>query len=214
MFTLPTLQDKLFIGTTYSDDNYASINRSKGFVNESGFFYLIEGFRKITFDTLNNILAHENDTDWLKIDSLIQPILYNFRHYLELILKDTTRYYKLLNDEVYADEVGFKPGHSLKVLWDELKPYLVRQYRHDDSNQDDLQAVETLILELDGVDEGSFAFRYPFKRTKSERGAIVYSVQPMTIDLLNLKDVMEKIAYFFDSINMHAAELLDIKLTV
>ena len=209
----PDISDKLFIdGDNTTGYTYASVNRSKGHLNEVGHFYIIEGYREATNLLLEKIVQ-SNDNDWLKIDSLIFPLLFNFRHYLEVILKDTLRYYRLYKREVFSNETGFVKEHSLTKLWSELKPYLEKNYEHVDTIQTDLQAVENLLAEFDSVDKASFSFRYSFQSSKNANGEIAYSVPAMTIDLINLKSTIRKMQNYFEGVNWHIAVLLDEAMT-
>jgi hypothetical protein len=210
----PNISDMLFKdGDNSTGYSYASINRSKGHLNEVGLFYIIEGYREATNLLLDKVVESENN-DWLKIDSLIFPMLFNFRHYLEVIIKDTIRYYKLYNQEIFSDETGFVKEHSLTKLWGELRPYLKSTYENVETNETDLQAVENLLTEFDTIDKGSFSFRYSFEGKKKPNAEIVYSVAPMTIDLENIQTTIKKMQNYFEGINWHIAALLDEALTI
>ncbi|MBS1641596.1 MAG: hypothetical protein JSR11_03875 [Bacteroidetes bacterium] len=204
----PNISDKLFLevdtSTSYS---YASINRSKGHLNELGLFYIIEGYREATNLLLEKI--GEPEKDWLKVDSLIYPLLFNFRHYLEVIIKDTLRYYRLYKREIFSNETGFVKEHSLTKLWQELEPYLKECYSHVDKIETDLKAVENLLIEFDSVDKGSYTFRYSFEGSKKNNTDIVYSIGSLTINLENIHNTIRKMQNFFEGINLHIAALLD-----
>ena len=209
----PNISDKLFIdGDNTTGFTYASVNRSKGHLNEVGLLYIIEGYRETTNLLLEKIVE-ANDNDWLKIDSLIYPLLFNFRHYLEVIIKDTIRYHRIYKREIFSNETGFVKEHSLIKLWNELKPYLQENYAHIDTNQTDLKAVENLLTEFNTIDNGSYSFRYPFEGSKNPNTEIVYSVGTMTIDLNNLQTTIKKIQIYFEGVNWHIAALLDEALT-
>lgn len=204
----PKLQDRLFIESTGLNYDYASINRRKGTRNELALFYLIEGYREASFVLIEELLNNHNQ-DWLKIDSFIYPVIFNFRHYLEIIIKDTLRYYRLINNEVLNDQIGFKNTHSLKTLWSELKPYLEQTYSAEVNLKDDLLAVEQLIDEIEEKDKGSFSFRYPYEGSKKIETPVQFTLPSMTIEIENLKLVMKKLSNFFEGINHHAAVILD-----
>lgn len=200
----PQPGDKFFVPGDDYNRTYASINRAKGLNNEMTSSYIIDGYRECSLFLLDGILASE---DWAKIDSWIYPILFNFRHYLEAIMKDILRYHRIINREIGNDKVGFKSEHSLRKLWLELKPYLMSTY--DSTDETEMMAVEDLIKELEESDGGSFTFRYPFKTAKDKNAPIVFNTSAKTIDLDNLKQSFEKCMYFFDSIHLHAAAILD-----
>ncbi len=209
----PNITDKLFLDddspTSYSK---ASINHSKGHLNELGLFYIIEGYREATNLLLAKII--EADKEWLKIDSLIYPLLFIFRHYLEVIIKDTIRYYRLYKKEVFSNETGFVNEHSLLKLWQQLQPYLKETYANVDTTETDLKAVENLLIEFDTVDKGSFAFRYSFEGSKKPNANIVYSIGTLTIDLENIHNTIIKMQNYFEGVNWHIAARLEDSLAL
>ena len=91
----PDINDTVFLEADGVGHNYASINRGKGIRNESGMFFIIEGYREASFYLLDELIKNHNQ-DWLKIDSIIYPVLFSFRHYLEVVMKDTLRYHRMI----------------------------------------------------------------------------------------------------------------------
>ncbi|NJK82897.1 MAG: hypothetical protein HC912_02865 [Saprospiraceae bacterium] len=208
-----TVNDKLFIPQTGLDKTYSSINRVVGGNNDHSIFLIIQGYKEASFELINNLL---NDTkiDWLKLDSKIYPLVFLFRHYLEMILKDTIRYESLISQKNYSDEVGFPPSHSLIELWKELKPSIQKRYtfygedlKRDCEKNDGI--VEKLLTEIEDLDSGSYAFRYPFDRPTKTNKQIRYSLPSMTIDILNLKNVMQDLSDYLEGINEQAKVTLD-----
>lgn len=115
-------------------------------------------------------------------DFLVYPIVFCYRHYVELTLK---RLHKIIAD---ADEVN-RPelwGHDLKKMWDTILVDI--NGRLDSNEREALDAASELIAELDGADRKSQTFRYgqtiPFGR----------------VDLSHLKRVMAKLATFLDAL--------------
>lgn len=162
--------DKLFLPKTGLEKDYSSINRVNDGNNDHQFFLIIEGYKNSAFELLDNLIGKE-DVDWLNLDSKIFPIIFIFRQYLELILKQTLRFEKLIKEEIQSDELGFKRIHSLEELWNELKPNIQSRYKkYDQKTQDELfekdVIIDNIILEFENLDGGSFAFRYPFKGRK------------------------------------------------
>lgn len=200
--------DKLFIPKTGLDKDYSSINRLTDGNNDHQFFLMIEGYKDSAFELLENLIV-KKDIDWLSLDSKIFPIIFIFRQFLELILKQTLRFEKLIKKEIKSDELGFNTTHSLQDLWKDLKPIVQSRYKnYDQKTQDELfekdGIIDNLILELESLDSGSFAFRYPFEKPKKGSKKITYSLPEMTIDLKNLKDKMEKLTFYFEGINEQA----------
>jgi len=116
----------------------------------------------------NAIASHKQDLFFF-------PILYNYRHAAEIILKDLIlETEKLIELEVRIGKLDanlareredvmrnlFKNGHILKALLDEFKARFSKV--SDESIPDDItEAIE----KLHGVDPNGEHFRYPFSRS-------------------------------------------------
>lgn len=212
IYEAPKKGDVLFLPDSGGEKTYASINRIKGPNHDHPNFLISDGYRNATQILLANIMDTPN-RDWLAIDSLIYPILFNFRHYLEITIKATTRNYHIMTPGQYADDVGFISEHSLIKIWNVLKPHLTESYGDERSGIATIEAVEELLVEFDKYDSGSFTFRYAYKRAKAH-DTLEYSVAPMTINLDNLREMTEKCFYYFDSIYWHSSAMLDDYQTV
>ena len=212
----PTENDILFKSKNGNNFDYATINSQKGINNEHSLFLLIEGYRDASSKLLNELLNAEK-VDWFKIDTLIYPILYTFRHYLELIIKDTVRNYNLIDKKISSDEIGFKKEHSIIKLWSLLKNRIIENYNGYD--KETIQqcimentSVENMLIEINNLDEYSFGFRYPFQVVgdgKNINSKIVYMFGELKIDLNNLNSNMSKLINYFEGLNAQSLHLLD-----
>jgi hypothetical protein len=118
-------------------------------------------------------------------DFLLYPIIFSYRHFLELSLKSM-----LL---LYGRQVDIFPvwdDHDLGRLW-RLFEAMIGRYETDHDN-DAFEAVKTCVAEFAHIDPNSFAFRYPVDR----KGQPV-EIDMDRIDLLQLRDVMEGIHGYF-----------------
>jgi hypothetical protein len=86
-------------------------------------------------------------------DSLVFPIVFVYRQYLELRLKQLIRDSKRLLD----DTSGFPTTHKIAELWKICRP-LLDQVDLDVGDQV-LDTIEERITEFADVDEDSYAFR-------------------------------------------------------
>ncbi|MFU5616615.1 hypothetical protein ACM7VC_14565 [Pseudomonas aeruginosa] len=89
------------------------------------------------------------------LDSVVYPLVFLYRQGLELQLKlilPLAR--RLAGKEALADH-----QHGLIPLWNELRRHLQQLDPREDDKE--LPALEDFIRQLDTVDPGSFAFRYP-----------------------------------------------------
>ena len=195
--------------------DYSSINSIKGINNDHALFLIAEGYKNATMELLNKLL-NDKEIDWLQLDTLIYPVVFLFRHHLEIIMKDTIRYENILEGNSFSDEVGFPIEHSLIDLWIDLRPDIEKRYIHYDEElkKECIEAnntVENMLSEIDNLDKGSYSFRYPFNTPRRGNNEINYSLPQMSIDLENLKNNMIKLIDYFDGINEQARIALDEK---
>lgn len=160
-------------------------------------FMIMSGY----YDVAINSLKRLKDKSIGERDSHIYPILFNFRHYLELIMKDTLRNYKLINNESIKDEEN-KDLHSLCKLWNKLKLYIAQT---EDMNSEDIKAFETLINDYHKLDKNSTSFRY----TLDISGENLNISQSQSISLDNLEIIMKKMHNFIEGINALSYAQLD-----
>lgn len=124
-------------------------------------------------------------------DGYIYPSLFCFRHYLELIMKDSIHYFKLNKNEISSDELGYERNHYLLELWELLKTYL--------EDNSEMNIISVLIEELNDLDKGSTQYRYPFNH--KDNRIIEYTTSPILIDVYMLKKRMMQLYHFFEGIN-------------
>jgi len=101
------------------------------------------------------------------IDILVFPIIFLYRHYLELKLKEI-----ILNgtDLLYSNPI-ITTGHSFSNLWNLANPLIEEVYK-DEKDKEPLQLLKHVINEFIKIDQNSIAFRYPLtvdKKTKPTR---------------------------------------------
>ena len=121
-------------------------------------------------------------------DLVIYPIVFLYRHHLELSLKEI-----IINGNKLLDEpVNFKAIHSLRDLWNDCRTVLERIGVSIDIPE--AAPFEACIAQLDGLDPQSMSFRYPLQKT----GAPTLSANLKSVDLQNLQVVMERMSLFID----------------
>lgn len=131
-------------------------------------------------------------------DTLIYPIVFLWRHYLELRLKGILRSARLLTDQPAETKVD----HKILALWHKVRPLLKEIESNVDSET--LNAVEEIVIQFDQVDTDSFAFRYP----TSKKGIPSLPSKLYHINIRNLTEVMQRVGNFLDS----ADTMLDVYL--
>jgi len=122
-------------------------------------------------------------------NTLVYPLIFNYRQFLELRLKEL-----IIMGNRYTDiNKDFPKIHCLSKLW--------KIYRNDllpniDNTIDFclLNNVENLITQFTDIDPESTSFRYPVKRTPNREE----SISMKTIDIENFKIHMDELIIFFD----------------
>jgi len=134
-------------------------------------------------------------------DTLVYPIAFLYRQYLELRLKQLIRIGSVLL------EIPLKEGnlhHGIDKLWKQCRNILEKI--HPDENSDEFDDIEKYIAEFARVDPLSTAFRYPADKEGNP------SLEGLThINLRNLSEAMEKNAILLDGAALEIDVLLQDK---
>ncbi len=123
-------------------------------------------------------------------DLVIYPIVFLYRHQLELSLKEII----LKGNELLDEPIKFRATHPLHDLWNDCRTVLERIGVSIDIPE--AEPFEACITQLDGLDPQSLSFRYPV--TKTGTSALPASLE--SVDLQNLQTVMERMSLFLDII--------------
>lgn len=152
-------------------------------------YRMIRGFHEA-----GDLLAMEGADDPRRALNLLYPLIFNYRHSLELHLK-----YLLM---AYGPLVGETPdfrNHGLSGLWEKCKRIVSHlEGRPEPSDPDAFQAVDAQIAEFDAADPGSYAFRFAHNN-KGDSIDLTIS----EIDLPNLRKVMTSLHNFLECIDLH-----------
>jgi hypothetical protein len=123
---------------------------------------------------------------------LIYPILFNYRHGLELAMKWII--------DNYGSHAGVllteaERNHDLLGLWKSCKQVIVKLGSHGE-NDKALRVVEQIVKDFHELDKSSMAFRYSMNRN----GATI-KLPKISVDLENIKDVMEAVDNYFTGVD-------------
>jgi hypothetical protein len=111
---------------------------------------------------------------------LVYPILFCYRHGLELAMKWIIAQYGR-----YANIPSERyQHHDLRALWIVCKKVILEV--GSDKENDALLAVEQIVGDFDDLDHGSFSFRY-----STDKKGMVNRLPKDPFDLANIRDVME-----------------------
>lgn len=162
----------------------------------------VGGFRMAAAALLEQLEANGRDQDFL-----VYPIVFNYRHAVELSMKRVIEQGRRLFDE----QGDFPDGHSLAKLWTTCRPVVVRVFNGDPDVKAMLPSVDAVIAALDDVDPGGTAFRYP---VGIKRGGVRPPSLPSTMTNLPLRafsDEVEQVLDLLDALNNQIAVELDFK---
>jgi hypothetical protein len=93
-------------------------------------------------------------------DSLVFPICFLYRQYIELRLKEVIRSGRQLLDEPGA----FPQHHKIQHLWDCALAILKKVFAEDPEPPDFLSIASHVVAEFSKLDPDSFTFRYPLDK--------------------------------------------------
>jgi hypothetical protein len=108
------------------------------------------GYLEAAQATLAHLKEHPRQRDFL-----VYPVVFLFRHYLELRLKEIILRAGLLQ----AEDEKITRDHGLLNLWNRARPRIERAFPNDDRTP--LDRIEGVIKEIDALDSDSMRFRYP-----------------------------------------------------
>ena len=174
-FSWPKIGDKLF-----SPDQPAYGAFLAGHSGER-LHHLTEGY-KLAAD----LLVEQAEAEVWRRRKLVYPIVFCYRHFLELTLKAMLKEYGSM-----GSTTPNWSHHRLQDLWRDFRT-LITSLDGDHQDEQGTEAVEQCIAEFAKIDPFSETFRYPTRR-KGQPFAVPYEM----IDLLQLRDTMQAIENYF-----------------
>ncbi|TCK72454.1 hypothetical protein [Acidipila rosea] len=124
----------------------------------------VEGYRRGAEILVRFVNDNGRDQDFL-----VYPILFLYRHHLELAMKRIIRRLpRLLYRELTSNETGQLRQHSLTGLWQALKPMVASIYKAvdwPDAKSEDIAGADDYVRQLSAIDPDSESFRYPFGKS-------------------------------------------------
>ena len=119
---------------------------------------------------------------------LIYPIIFNYRHGIELAMKWVICHYGHYSN-VQIDDIE---DHNLWKLWQTCKQIITEAGSEDEA----ISVVQQVIKDFHDLDKSAQAFRY----AEDLRGDI-FDLPDRMIDIQNIKDVMEGVSNFFSAVD-------------
>ncbi len=167
--------------------------RQNAEINQFGHFrleYMIDGYKKGADLMVERALKERTERD-----ILIFPIVFCYRHFIELSFK------YLIN--TYGNVVGIESKwntHNLSELWKTVKNVLKKYMAPDVDGVESI--VDKIIAEFEKIDQRSFSFRYPVNT-----GGQIIEFDREKFDLVNLAKVMNRLEGFFDGCDGYLDDL-------
>jgi hypothetical protein len=177
---------KLFIETKDSENN-SRIHKTL-----EKWLYYAEGY-KIAAELIENKLLENPE----KQDFLIYPLVYTYRHYIELKLKEII----VEGHGILSKTKDFqKENHDLIKLWIEFQRTMKLVYK--DEYQAPPPTIEKKIKELHDTDKNSDGFRYPInqKGKQNLENLKIINFRNFKDEVLEVKRYLEAIADSFYAI--------------
>ncbi len=131
-------------------------------------------------------------------DLQFYPVAFLYRQYLELRLKQLL----VSGGHVVYDESKLTHGHDLKRPWAEVRKILESVW--PGTYAEEMDALGKCIDELCQLDAKSMSFRYPVDK---EGQPTLLGLD--RVDVVNLKNVMDRIASFLDASSDALGDILD-----
>ncbi|QIW79950.1 hypothetical protein [Bacillus tequilensis] len=161
--------------------NYPDYNAVIGWDGESYYYGYKEGFFQAAHMSIKLAKYYS--------DSLVYPIIFNYRHYLELVLKENILRFQIF----FRLPITYTKTHNLIRLLDELESILVP------NNLSFLisPAQKKVIQDFHKIDSQNDAFRFVF----NTQGSLSHAYDHKQISLWNLHFTMNEIYNDFTNID-------------
>jgi hypothetical protein len=139
--------------------------------------------------------------DGQPVDTLVYSVLFGYRHYLELRLKELIT----TGGDLLDQELVRPTNHRLPELWRAVRPLLERIWSKE-SLEEDAEQIDRVVREFAAIDPQSMSFRYPVD-TQGNRSlpGLKY------INLKRVKDAIDEVAPTLDGASIAIDEWLDTK---
>lgn len=175
-FRWPMAGDSAFVEGVEAVDN-ATIAED----DHTRLVLMTDGYKKAADLAVIYCEEHPGDRDFL-----VYPIIFNYRHFIELSLKHQLA--------THGPSVDVEPNwhtHDLAKLWDDFSE-MIERYRIPDPDDADA-VVQAVVAEFAKIDPKSDAYRYPVDQ-KGRPLPIAFA----STHLANLADVMDAVGGYFD----------------
>lgn len=133
----------------------------------------IDGYKKAADKLVNDMDSH--------IDLLVYPIVFLYRHHVEISLKEMIE----SGDFLLGTKFNKTKTHGLNSLWMEVKR-IAKEIWNKEFLEKDFEFIDHIIREFEEYDEKSTSFRYAKTSGKKSNPHLLH------INIRHLRDMIEK----------------------
>ena len=155
---------------------------------------------------MEHVIEHQRNQDYL-----VYPIIFLYRHHIELALKNIIRRTPYLLDRPLTQaEENHLHKHRVDLLWQNLRPLINaigKTAGWGPFDPADLEGIDDYIAQLSAMDPDSYAFRY----TRSKKGAPALPHDVKLINLRHFAEMMERLADSLDGLDTATSHLEEAK---
>ncbi len=196
----PRKGDALFRGDLPDWRNNACLNPT-GHDAERGY---TNGYRRGARVLADHVIEHQEDQD-----SLVYPIIFLYRHHIELALKSLIlNAPSIIGRPLTPPESQHLGMHRLNLLWQDLKPMfsdVCKAAGWSKLAADDVDGVDSYIKQLSELDLESYSFRYA--RRKS--GAPSLPTRLTHVNLRHFAEMLDRLANYLDGLDAGLSALIE-----
>jgi hypothetical protein len=140
-------------------------------------------------------------------DLIGYPLMYLYRHYLELMIKRLIELGRALDSN--RDPCGYPGRHELNVLWRDARPLIEKYAYRLGESRADLDSVGAVVEEFARIDPTGEVFRYSETRFNKGKGTREKTLPaPLHLSLDQVAGVMKRLDGFFVGVESVMDELL------
>jgi len=198
----PRKGDLLFRDDLQDSQNNAYLNPPWG-DEQVGY---TEGYRRGARLLVEHIVTRQCDKDFL-----VYPIIFLYRHHIELVLKNIMmRAPCLLNRPFTAAEEQDLGKHRLDLLWRDLKPIfadICEAAGWSALDQATLEGIDDYIGQLTALDPDSYSARYP----RSKKGERLLPPDVKQINLRHFAGTIERLIDYLDTLDQASSAFEEVK---
>ncbi len=195
----PRKGDKLFRGDLQDWKNNACLRDGDEYAYR-------EGYRRGA-----QVLVRAVEESACDQDFLVYPIIFLYRHHIELVLKRVIKQAPYLIERALTKaENDHLEQHRLDLLWQDFKPMAAAITKAAGWNElptEDVEGIDDYIRQIFEVDPGSYSLRY----AHSKKGGPSLPKDLTHINLRHFGELMERLANYLGGLEAAMCDLEGLK---